>query len=421
MESEARNQINNDYTNFFYATMCHVCKRFGDGVSLKRCSNCKMISYCGKEHQKQHWKQHKPFCKAIQDMPRDYRMDYRGETTMEWAEKKMSFAELVSYRLGRRLHVDEKEMIYFPKECLVCHEWKSLESCQKCAASFCRIHKNSPDHWDICAPLQLCLGIDLIKIREIPENELPDVVLKNIVCTSGFQSMRDFIKDNWNIQTDSEVLYTVEAEKLALHSTYSLTLFHAMRLLNYVPKSNDLVVHVIGADVIEIALVWTWEVFLVLMETLTSVEISVKIVIIGPGLKDKFDPSRTDDFLGNNIFSEYHDVSYEKYVRSSSFIKPNVIVGFSVGIDEEDEDLDNKEISAPSIHAIAKQNCPFVLGFTLLQCFQNGINKINTILGKEVDYLYSGKNPFACCKPIRGFGCVNYINQYVVIYQSLCS
>ncbi|TGZ37642.1 uncharacterized protein [Temnothorax longispinosus] len=419
MESEAGNQIQNDYTKFFYATMCHVCKRFGDGVSLKRCSNCKMISYCSKEHQKQHWKQHKPLCKAIQDALLDYNMDYRGETTNEWAERKMAFAKLVSSRLGRRLHVDEKQMIYFPKECLVCHEWKSLKSCQKCAASFCQIHKNNPDHWDICAPLHLCLGIDLIEIGEIPEHKLPYFDLQDNPCASTFQNMRDFIKANWITQADSEVLYTVAEDKLSKRLTGPLTLFYAVQRLNYVPKSKGLVVvHVIGANVIDQA--FLWEVFLeVMVETLKSdIELSVKIVMIGPGLKDKFVPSRTDDFIGAEMSYEYHDVSYEKYVRSPSFIKPNLIIGFNVSIGEKD---DNKEISAASIHALARQSCPFVLAFTLVQCLHIGMSKINTILGKEVDYLYSGKNPFACCRPYRGFGCVKYTNQYVVIYQSLCS
>ncbi|XP_077281849.1 uncharacterized protein LOC143908231 [Temnothorax americanus] len=424
MESvEARNRINNDYTKFFYATMCHVCKRFGDGaVFLKRCGGCRMISYCGKEHQKQHWEQHKPLCKAIRDMPRDYRMDYRGETTEEWAQKKMSFAQLVSSRLGRRLHMDEKELIYFPKECLVCHERKSLESCQKCAASFCRIHKNNPDHWNICAPLQLRLFIDLNEIGE--GNGLPDIVVReDTSCTSTFQNMRDFIKARWNIQTDSQMLYNVVVGELSRDLTCPLTLFYAVKLLNYDLKGTFLVIHIVGANCIDEALVRTWEIFPVLMKRL----ISIKIVMIGPGLKHKFDPSRTDYFLGENkrLFFEYHDVSYENYARSPSFIKPNLIFGFSVTIDEKDEVREdlvfNKDISARSIQALAKQNCPFVLTFTVLQCFQEQINELNAILGKKVRYLYNGKNPFASCTPQRGFGCVNYLNQYLVIYRSLCS
>lgn len=33
-----------------------------------KCSACKAIWYCGKEHQKQHWKIHKATCKAYEVM-----------------------------------------------------------------------------------------------------------------------------------------------------------------------------------------------------------------------------------------------------------------------------------------------------------------------------------------------------------------
>ncbi|XP_071556525.1 putative protein MSS51 homolog, mitochondrial [Temnothorax nylanderi] len=424
MESEARNQIYNNYNKLFYATMCHVCKRFGDGVSLKRCSNCKMISYCGQEHQKHHWKQHKPLCKAIQDVLRDYSMDYRGETTDEWADKKLTFAQLVSARLGRHLNADETNMFLFPKECLICHEWnKSLESCQKCAASFCQNHKDGIEHKDICALLELGRRSDFSAVAELnsPLELLFD--LKRVSDASTFNNMKDFVNALGNIKTDSEMPYDILAAKYSLYLTRPLTLFHAMRLLNYVPKSNKvLVVHVVGASYAEEATFLPWRLLLQLMETVTS----LMIVMIGPGLKNKWDPSRTNDNLlifGNkSLFFEYHDVSYENYVRSSSFVKPDLIVGFNLSIEEHELESD-KKIWSSSIHAVAKQNCPFVLTFFFLRDFEEGTNKMNTILGKEVDHLYSGKNPFASFRPHRVFGLerVYYDNQYVVIYQCLCS
>ena len=38
---------------------CAVC---GD-TNAKRCSRCRLVTYCGKDHQRQHWKIHKQFCK----------------------------------------------------------------------------------------------------------------------------------------------------------------------------------------------------------------------------------------------------------------------------------------------------------------------------------------------------------------------
>ncbi|XP_071649770.1 uncharacterized protein [Temnothorax longispinosus] len=418
MESEASNQINNDYTElFFYATMCHVCKRFGDGVQLKRCGDCWMIAYCGPEHQKQHWKQHKPLCKAIRNVLRNYSMDYRDQTTEEWADKKLTFMQLVSSRLGRDLNMSEMDMFLFPNECLICHEWKSLKSCKKCAASFCQIHENHIDHWDICAPLELCLRIKLFFSIEEGYCKFPNSVLHSSSTTIAVHNMRDFIKAFVYIQTDSEMEYNIWAAYSSEYLTRPLTLFYAVGLLNYVLKGTFLIIHIVGANYLEETTLWTWEIFLQLMEPVTS----IMIVMIGPELKDKLDPSRTDDnfFLGNkSLFVEYHDVSYEDYVDSSTFTKPDLIVGFHLSIEEHN----NKEIWAPSIRVIAKQNCPFILTFSKQRELEKGMNKMNTILGEELDFFGSGKNPFASCKPHRDFGSerVCYHNQYMIIYQSLC-
>ncbi|XP_024868156.1 uncharacterized protein LOC112452269 [Temnothorax curvispinosus] len=230
--------------------MCHVCKRFGDDV-LKRCSNCKIILYCGSEHQKQHWKKHKSLCKAIQNVLPYYSMDDGGETTDDelWTEKKLMFMQLVSSRLGRRLNADEMQMFCFPREGLVCHERnKSLESCQKCAASFCKNHKDGIEHRDICAPLELCLCTDLFSMREGNSPLDLHFYLQHISCTSTFQNMKDFIEAFGNIQIDSEMSHNVWAAQHSEYLTCSLTLFYVMRLLKYVPKSKNLVIHVLGTN-----------------------------------------------------------------------------------------------------------------------------------------------------------------------------
>ncbi|XP_071649761.1 uncharacterized protein [Temnothorax longispinosus] len=408
-----------DYTTFFYATMCHVCKRFGDGVSLKRCGSCRMIAYCGREHQKQH----KPLCKAIQDVLQEYDCNDRYIDSEVHDKMKLIFMRLVSCKLGRHLNVGEIQMFIFPKECLICHEKNDtlLEDCQKCAASFCKNHKDDTEHGDICAFLELGLRSDLLAMTEFTEfsNSLESLSdLKRVPDASTFQNMKDFVNALGNIQTDSKILYDILAAEYSQCLSRPLTLFYAMRLLNYVLKGKVLVIHVVDVNYAEEVTFSLWQVLLLLMETVMS----VVVIMTGPELKNKFDPSRTCNnclLLENkSLFFEYHDVSYEKYVRSPSFVKPDLIVGFNLSIKECD-----KKIWASSIHAVAKQNCPFVLTFFTLQDFEEGTNKINTILGKEVDYLYSGKNSFASFRAHRAFGPerVYYHNQYVVIYQSLCS
>ncbi|XP_008476173.1 histone-lysine N-methyltransferase ASHR1-like [Diaphorina citri] len=40
---------------------CAVCRE----TALHKCSACKEVAYCGKQHQKEHWKLHKPKCKKL--------------------------------------------------------------------------------------------------------------------------------------------------------------------------------------------------------------------------------------------------------------------------------------------------------------------------------------------------------------------
>ncbi|XP_071649787.1 uncharacterized protein [Temnothorax longispinosus] len=430
MESEARNQINDNYDKFFYATMCHVCKRFGDG-SLKRCSNCKMISYCSKKHQKQHWQQHKPLCKAIQNVRQGrqgYDMNVRGETPEEWTDIKQMFMLLVSRVLIRRLTMCEMQMFQFPRECLICHERDAqlLKVCQKCATCFCIKHKDDIMHRNICASLELCFRSDLLTIKENRTNScVPDMIsyAKHVLDTTSldieFLDMNDFINIYGVIRDDSDGVLAADHSQ---YLTRPLTLFFAMRLLSYVPKSKkDLVIHVVGASFAEESTLIGWEVLPCLLSvTMMSVTMmSVTIVMIGPELKLKYSPHACDPCTSpdnKSLIFKYYDALYDNYVHSPSFVKPDLIVGFNLGIHK------HKDTWTRSIKLIAKQNCPFVLTSVTLQDFEKETDRINTILDRQVVYIYKQKNPFASLRPHRVLGPerVYYENQYVAICRNLC-
>lgn len=114
LELETRNQVENDTKyKFFYATMCHVYKRFGYDVSLKWCICCKMIFYCSEDHQKLHWQQPKSLCKAIRDTVREYNTE--DVTLQEWDIMKLKFMNLVKSKLKPDLPFYEKKMFLFPR------------------------------------------------------------------------------------------------------------------------------------------------------------------------------------------------------------------------------------------------------------------------------------------------------------------
>lgn len=433
MELYVDNDINDIiYNTFFYATMCHVCKRFGDGVHLKRCSACRMISYCGKEHQKLHWPQHKSLCKAIRDVLRDHSMENHGVTSEEWAGMKLNLMLLVSCKLGRRLKVYEMEMFKFPRECAVCYKRDGLEDCQNCmAVSFCKDHKDSINHEDICSSLRLCLHLNLFAISK-EDQHLDMHYLEHVTnmdkddynyrIVNIFQDMDDFINIYFgNIGTYSEMSYKIWAVNHSQYLTRPLTLFHAMRILNYVPKHESLVIHVIAASFIEEVTVVAWEVLLHLISTVKS----LVVIMIGPELKYKTYPLH----ICNNCMKqekefllEFHNVLYENYMYSPSFVKPDLVIGFNAGIQQQ-ELPSPADTWAPSIQVLAKQDCPFILTCYMQEETEMEIDRINTILDRKVEYFYSGKNPFAGLRPYRVLSPEHlfYQNHYLIIYKSLCN
>lgn len=60
---------------------CNVCidlksLKSIDTSSLLQCSNCKLVSYCGQEHQKADWKKHKSFCIAVNSIVREKNLSH---------------------------------------------------------------------------------------------------------------------------------------------------------------------------------------------------------------------------------------------------------------------------------------------------------------------------------------------------------
>lgn len=43
-------------------SICALCNT----IAPHKCSACKLVSYCSKEHQKQHWPQHKLQCRPFE-------------------------------------------------------------------------------------------------------------------------------------------------------------------------------------------------------------------------------------------------------------------------------------------------------------------------------------------------------------------
>lgn len=173
------------HNRFFYANACHVCKSSGNESILKKCGTCKLISYCGRDHQKQHWRQHKSLCQAVakilEQSDQPYVLgDKKNAAQEDWAKAKMNLMLMVIVNLGRKLLPYEEEMFKFVRACNVCHNTNSKElmDCQFCSsASFCFEHQlDNKRHAKDCAMLNLCFELDIassVFFKGSPRNVVP--------------------------------------------------------------------------------------------------------------------------------------------------------------------------------------------------------------------------------------------------------
>lgn len=145
-------------------------------VQLLRCQNCKLISYCGQEHQKEHWTMHKEFCKVITSIKNEWNlkhiMDIKGNVTKltdsQLREVKFLLQTITVMKLQRDLTEDERELIWFPRMCNLCNSHEGhLIPCPNCfAVGYCCEEHRVEDiiaHLKVCPDLHLCYNFSLGK------------------------------------------------------------------------------------------------------------------------------------------------------------------------------------------------------------------------------------------------------------------
>lgn len=415
-----------EYNYFFYANTCHVCKKFGKEVSLKRCGNCTMIAYCSKEHQKKHWSQHKDLCVAVYNVLRDNKMssflsNKQDLCTEKWARMKMNFMLLVAMKIPRKLEYYEEQMFKFFRSCAVCYNWnaKELVDCHNCPnTSFCIKHKNDTVHKNLCYLLKLCFKLDMVSI--LHERKIPEI--KSLYHTKHVnlpQDMKYFIEDY--IKTRNDLHLSMEEETMinAEYLTRPLTFLYAGEKLGYFLREKNIVIHVIAANAVEIDGIELWE---ILLHWLSSIRVAT-IVLIGPELSPGsilINLCKNCLYSSKQLVIQMQDMLYENYVDSDSYIKPNFIIGYNVGIHECENFESENYTWTRSLQMITKQNCPLILtSYTLPEAEKEQI-RLETILDRDVKCTYFEQNPYSSLRPYRDFetGEVYYQNQYIIIYQN---
>lgn len=124
---------------------CNYCKAVKTPkLNLMRCSRCKVVSYCGAEHQKKDFPKHKDICKVIKDIADKGEKFFVGAVRNEkdWKAYRMARMNLVSKQLNRKCEEHEVSMLLNQECCQVCFRPdQPLHPCALChTVSFCSSH-----------------------------------------------------------------------------------------------------------------------------------------------------------------------------------------------------------------------------------------------------------------------------------------
>ncbi|KAL1497645.1 hypothetical protein ABEB36_008568 [Hypothenemus hampei] len=105
-----------------------TCAECGQPADLK-CSACKLVAYCGKEHQKKHWKEHKSFCRPFEVVENSQ----KGKCLVATRDLQPGDLILTEYPLiyGPRPHVVEEGPVPCPGCCrlIIPEEAARCEGC----------------------------------------------------------------------------------------------------------------------------------------------------------------------------------------------------------------------------------------------------------------------------------------------------
>ena len=424
--------------NIFLTYVCHVCKSLvSSSSSLKKCSNCKMISYCSKEHQKEHWAAHKDLCKVISKICKQ-----NGMTNLFGKAMGISPDEYRYYRshcinkcekeLGRELYLWEKEMICFPQVCHTCYEsdTQKLTTCQNCHhVSYCKLNHLKTDHDIWCKEFQVYRDITLYQFHHgIIQPLLPDKSLQQYAPLTG--DMKTFLLNTNTVEEKSLELQRLNLVALSDIATCPLTVLFSLQQCNFhLETIETLTIHLVGAEMqFEVETLQKWELFL--LHLIPSLK-TLKIVFIGPELKTE---SKFNQTLGKNktcmkcntagrmVIYEFWKTLYHKFVMSSDYQKPDLICAFNAGLYRL-TDFEGKDTWSPTIKVMLKEpDIPVVVTEYTQKELPFDIQRTQNIVDSLEILTPSTRNPFASLKPSLNFLSeetvpVIFKNFYVTILQ----
>nr|XP_033339914.1 uncharacterized protein LOC117228324 [Megalopta genalis]XP_033341794.1 uncharacterized protein LOC117229447 [Megalopta genalis] len=400
----------------FVTCLCSVCMERSNVF----CERCRMVSYCSRAHRSQAANRHRELCKALSEIRASIatkmsasdgsKERFNGE---RYRFYRIQWLENLESRLGRELHLWEKEVVLYPRVCRVCYRFDdSMPSCAACGMEcFCPDHRE--EHEKSCREFQLlqrCLYLQ--RKHGSAEPKIPRRGREESEFAASSLPDVDFDELTHRIYGDCAYYREMDCYTYSMLShlcTIPLTTLYAMQICALkCRKKSELLVHVLGAEFqFEGMNLHVWEqMFLHFLPYLKR----FRLMLVGPELqlpcgvpvqslsriKLCSECKAADRDVGIRFVPKtlYHEIPHLE--------KPDVICAFNPGLYRK-TGFAGKDTWPETIREFVKSQAPVVVtSYTADEIFWE-IERVKSVVRGVNVLLEPRQNPYASIKPDRNF------------------
>lgn len=422
-------QTNLNAFKTFYNSSCSVCLK--SGHDLQRCSKCKTMGYCSKEHQREDWVLHKSLCKVIAKTNEMIALSLYSSYT-DFTNYRLSLRMAWESIMNRKLKPWENFAWMFPRVCEVCYDKRNLSDCDKCwCVAYCS-EEHKQKHWEKheknCLNLKICLDVDRFLLQRVSISSF-DIKIKGEYSVLPenvelFLSIKPCPQIDYTRVTDSLInILKREAISPILIAIYS---FQASEFIkNRVCKKENITIHIVGSSYNESMINWDLNGYFFLHWS-SNVK-TIHFVFIGPEVEADIEPLVIENKeyeacleKERRVIIEYHRKFYHDVVEQLA--SPDLIILFNSGLHEFEQE--QSDTWAPSIPCLFRNvDVPVCLTAYTEDEMERDIKCISKI-GVDIQFVVKNmKNPFGGKRPHRNWLTSNspvfYFDDYITVVKKV--